>query len=1831
MKTMRNFLRKGLSLLMVGCLVTGLIPTKVGKAVFSPTAADAMDKDKNFAYAAYLAAVQANPNLLTDGGAAPEFSKSSTCTAAGGAAYAFNGDRTAGWTTLGAEHNTASSYPLNIGVAINLGSPKSFDTIVIYGKNDARMNSITIQYSNTASDWTNLPNKTAESWQNLPAGSWTTFGTPKTSGFSSSNTTFTTTFTESTKVTAQYVRLVENMGNQKTGQPYIYSFEIYDSTGGVQTTPAPSQTSDLYLNDPGNGFAIIKPNYPGMSLTIGQPAVIDGTAGTNKFPVFNVTNGKAGTSVSGAVYAPGGGVAYTIPSIPVDGSGNTTINIPDTVALTNGTYKASFVLANGGNVLYDTYYFTAIDGFVNYSSIPNVKNSNNSNIANTNPDSPPSTGPYPAIQMDASGKIMYIPDYKGNQVMDYSSVGYKNGGAELPNVPVRIRVSPLADPSMDAWQTIQDAIDYVSALPVQSDGYRGTVYLEEGIFRISKPLTVTSSGVVIRGAGPGTATPVVGDGSSGAPFDEQIANEDPEAGVTKLISTWKITESYNPLPDHAATAGSPYTKAANSTLINFIGGPTASSIVTTVTDQYVGAGQYTLHIASVTGLAVGDTVSVQKAVDVNWAKAMYMDYVDGKSNWVPGGSLEGGFTGTPFDAERTIKAIDAATKTITLAEPLSDNLDMRWGVSKVVKITEGGRMKNVGVENIQGISHFYDMTKPDLNRYGVNFRSYNDENHPEVFVAMVNVRDGFMRNFLTYHIDTAFVTDGSSRNITVQDGKVLDPVSLMNAGERRYSIYYKNSQFMFTQRVYSRYMRHAFIVDSLTSGPNVFYNCRSEYVSNASEPHFRWSSGGLYDNVLARIYIQNRWDMGTSHGWSGVNYLLYNCTGPFMVSQPQLTPVYLIGHSFDNTANKLGTATDPTIGRQKFDKSDSANMSKAGLNGGKVPNFPAYEYSVAAKVTPAANNMPDSIYLQQLINSHGAEAATNIAVDIVPPMIDLSGGASIERPKLVSLSIDNEPVAGFKPDVYNYTYNLPLDYTTLPKITATAAAGVTVSIVYPTDVRANPATVTLTDTNGLTSIYNVKFDVVSKSPIITASAEQTGNFAINVLNTEDYKGTTSVRWAGEGTPWIRMYLGETAKTVSGVQIGFVQQASNPRTYKLRFEYSTDGRIWTPIPSGTMSSDTMPGQTAWSCANDGYFNGLTLNAGSVATPENTLQNFTFDIPVTARFIRVCGNGNTTGSGTNAWNNYWRLRPVFNDSSIYMPPTGLTITGPTTLNALAPIQLTAEIAPATTTVTDVLWTSSDSSIATVDSTGKVTAVAPGNVTITATTADGVFVKKEGTSTGVLQQAISTYDVTVTQAPQANVPVASPAPGTYTTVQNVTLTTATSGAEIYYTTDGTMPTTASTKYTAPIQVASSMTLKAVAVLAGMVDSEVAVFNYTINHPSGGGDSGIVVENPDVTIQPKDGGATIDVKVNTSEKGTAAVIIPEGVINQNSDTVSINIDVPANTTKVAVTIPAKAVASAINEIKINSDICSIKLPLSAVVELTEKKEADLKVVVDSSQQNKNSISEEALKKVGDNAVYDISMYIGDTKITNFNNQKAIEVVIPFKKGQKQESHKIIVYYLNDNGRVEIVPSGVYNENAESTKFKSSHLGKYSLGYNDVAFSDAQEANWAKTNIEALAAREVILGTGNNLFKPNNDVSRAEFVAILVRTFGLMDNEAASSYKDVDKDSWYYSSVATAEKLGLVSGKGEGLFEPGSEITREEMTVLVNNFVTKYKVELSQTSSLEQKFADSNEISAWAANAISNMQKAGIINGLEANKFAPKANLTRAQATAIIYRLLGL
>ena len=94
-----------------------------------------------------------------------------------------------------------------------------------------------------------------------------------------------------------------------------------------------------------------------------------------------------------------------------------------------------------------------------------------------------------------------------------------------------------------------------------------------------------------------------------------------------------------------------------------------------------------------------------------------------------------------------------------------------------------------------------------------------------------------------------------------------------------------------------------------------------------------------------------------------------------------------------------------------------------------------------------------------------------------------------------------------------------------------------------------------------------------------------------------------------------------------------------------------------------------------------------------------------------------------------------------------------------------------------------------------------------------------------------ATATYTINL---PVAATPAFSPAPGTFTSVQSVTLSDSTTGAAIYYTTNGSTPTAASTLYSAPIAVSATTTIEAIAVASGYTNSAVATGAYTINIPT-------------------------------------------------------------------------------------------------------------------------------------------------------------------------------------------------------------------------------------------------------------------------------------------------------------------------------------------------------------------------------------------------------------
>ncbi len=177
--------------------------------------------------------------------------------------------------------------------------------------------------------------------------------------------------------------------------------------------------------------------------------------------------------------------------------------------------------------------------------------------------------------------------------------------------------------------------------------------------------------------------------------------------------------------------------------------------------------------------------------------------------------------------------------------------------------------------------------------------------------------------------------------------------------------------------------------------------------------------------------------------------------------------------------------------------------------------------------------------------------------------------------------------------------------------------------------------------------------------------------------------------------------------------------------------------------------------------------------------------------------------------------------------------------------------------------------------------------------------------------------------------------------------------------------------------------------------------------------------------------------------------------------------------------------------------------------------------------------------------------------------------------------------------------------------------------------YNDIDDYEWAFTAILALTEDGIISGTGENKFEPSRALKREEFMKLLVNTFGLADLTATSSFTDVtDTDAWYYVYIASAESAGITSGRGDGTFGIGDEVTREEMAALIYRAAVKAGKPVSSNTVVSYK--DAAMISDYAVGAVASLTASGVISGSN-GMFSPKNSATRAEAAVVINNIKNL
>lgn len=178
--------------------------------------------------------------------------------------------------------------------------------------------------------------------------------------------------------------------------------------------------------------------------------------------------------------------------------------------------------------------------------------------------------------------------------------------------------------------------------------------------------------------------------------------------------------------------------------------------------------------------------------------------------------------------------------------------------------------------------------------------------------------------------------------------------------------------------------------------------------------------------------------------------------------------------------------------------------------------------------------------------------------------------------------------------------------------------------------------------------------------------------------------------------------------------------------------------------------------------------------------------------------------------------------------------------------------------------------------------------------------------------------------------------------------------------------------------------------------------------------------------------------------------------------------------------------------------------------------------------------------------------------------------------------------------------------------------------------FNDIEDVAWAKDSIEVLYKEGIVSGKGDQKFYPQDNISREEFVKMLIATFDIKLVGEDVPFLDVSRDAWYYDYVKTAYIAGVVSGVTETEFGTGRKITRQDICAMTYRMLNECDIQIPVIKE-EVQFGDVGAISDYAKEAITALQKAGIVNGNDAGNFNPKATATRAETAKIMHGVLNL
>ncbi|MGO4695394.1 S-layer homology domain-containing protein, partial [Paenibacillus sp. 2TAB26] len=265
-------------------------------------------------------------------------------------------------------------------------------------------------------------------------------------------------------------------------------------------------------------------------------------------------------------------------------------------------------------------------------------------------------------------------------------------------------------------------------------------------------------------------------------------------------------------------------------------------------------------------------------------------------------------------------------------------------------------------------------------------------------------------------------------------------------------------------------------------------------------------------------------------------------------------------------------------------------------------------------------------------------------------------------------------------------------------------------------------------------------------------------------------------------------------------------------------------------------------------------------------------------------------------------------------------------------------------------------------------------------------------------------------------------------------------------------------------------------------------------------------------------------------------------------------------------------------------------------------------------------------------NEQHPVSKVFGISKDIPENFKKMVTISFAFEMSKLAEGQHPAVFYYDEKKKewVEVAGGKVAGnwisvEVNEFAKFTVLAVEKANAPVEPKdEFGDISN-HWAATNIKQAVLNGFVSGYPNGMFKPDANVTRAEFVVMLMNALKLQVERAEMTYTDTALiGAWAQESVAQAVQAGIISGFGDGSFRPNEEVTRSEMVVMIARALNLRLKENEVTD-----FEDDHQIPTWAKGAVAAIKNLDLIKGKGMNEFAPNDKTTRAEAVTLLLRML--